>query len=79
MALAENNPVDIRLSAFDALAVSAKLNGNLLDDEKINAIYLIVSSKEIDPQLRSAAAAAYGAFNLPSQKVKSLILDQARN
>jgi hypothetical protein len=79
MALAENNSRDIRISAFDSLAVSAKLNANLLDDEKIDAIYSLVSSKEIDPQLRSAAAAAYGALNLPSQKVKDLILDQAKS
>jgi hypothetical protein len=79
MALVESNSNDIRISAFDSLAVSAKINANLLDDEKIDAIYSLVSSKEIDPQLRSAAAAAYGALNLPSQKVKDLILDQAKS
>ncbi|MGA1979329.1 MAG: HEAT repeat domain-containing protein [Sedimentisphaerales bacterium] len=79
MALAENNTMDVRISAFDSLAVSAKLNANLLDDEKIDAIYSLVSSKEIDPKLRSAAAAAYGALNLPSRKVKDLILDQAKS
>jgi hypothetical protein len=79
MALAESNTMEARISAFDSLAVSAKLNANLLDDEKIDAIYSLVSSKEIDPKLRSAAAAAYGALNLPSQKVKDLILDQAKS
>jgi hypothetical protein len=79
MALAESNTMDVRISAFDSLANSAKLNANLLDDEKIDAIYSLVSSKEIDPKLRSAAAAAYGALNLPSRKVKDLILDQAHN
>jgi hypothetical protein len=79
MALAESNPMDVRISAFDSLANSAKLNANLLDDEKIDAIYSLVSSQEIDPKLRSAAAAAYGALNLPSRKVKDLILDQAHN
>ena len=79
MALAENNTKDIRISAFDSLAASAKINACLLDDEKIDAIYSLVSSMEIDPQLRSAAAAAYGALNLPSQKVKDLILDQAKS
>jgi hypothetical protein len=79
MALAEDNPKDIRLSAFYSLAVSAKINASLLDDEKIDAIYSLVGSKESDPQLRSAAAAAYGALNLPSQKVKDLILDQAKS
>ncbi|MDD5064340.1 MAG: HEAT repeat domain-containing protein [Phycisphaerae bacterium] len=79
MALTESNSKDIRISAFDSLAVSAKINANLLDDEKIDAIYSLVSSKESDPELRSAAAAAYGALNLPSQKVKDLILDQAKS
>jgi hypothetical protein len=79
MALAESNTMDVRISAFDSLANSAKLNANLLDDEKIDAIYSLVSSQEIDPKLRSAAAAAYGALNLPSRKVKDLILDQAHS
>jgi HEAT repeat protein len=79
MALAEDDTMDVRISAFDSLAVSAKLNANLLEDEKIDAIYLLVSSREIDPKLRSAAAAAYGALNLPSRKVKDLILDQAKS
>jgi len=79
MALVKTNTMDVRISAFSSLAISAKLNANLLDDEKIDAIYSLVSSQEIDPQLRSAAAAAYGALNLPSRKVKDLILDQARS
>jgi HEAT repeat protein len=79
MALAKTNTMDVRISAFGSLAVSAKINANLLDDEKIDAIYSLVSSQEIDPQLRSAAASAYGALNLPSRKVKDLILDQARS
>ncbi len=79
MALAEGNPMDIRIAAFNSLAVSAKFNANLLDNETINTIYTLLGSKDADPQLRSAAAAAYGAFNLPSQKVKDLILDQSRS
>ncbi len=79
MALEQANSMDIRISAFESLAISAKLNANLLDGQRIDAIYSLVSSQDIDPQLRSAAAAAYGALNLPSQKVKDLILDQARS
>jgi hypothetical protein len=69
----------VRIAAFDSLAISAKLNANLLDNEMVDAIYSLLSSQEIDPQLRSAAASAYGALNLPSRKVKDLILDQARS
>lgn len=79
MALAETNTMDVRISAFNSLAVSAKLNANLLDDKNIDAIYSLVSSQEVEPELRGAAAAAYGALNLPSRKVKDLILDQARS
>jgi hypothetical protein len=79
MAMAEGNSKDVRMAAFGSLAVSAKLNANKLDDATIDAIYALVSSKDIDPSLRAAAAAAYGALNLPSQKVKTLILDQARS
>jgi hypothetical protein len=79
MALAEKNSMDVRIFAFDSLSVSAKINANLLDDEKIDAIYVLVSSSAIDPVLRAAAASAYGSLNLPSRKVKDLILDQARS
>ena len=79
MAMAEDNSKDIRIAAFGSLAVSAKLNTNQLDDATINALYALVSSKDIDTGLRAAAAVAYGALNLPSQKVKTLILDQARS
>jgi HEAT repeat protein len=79
MALAETNTMDIRIYAFESLAISAKINANLLDDEKIDSIYSLVGSQEIDPELRGAAAAAFGALNLPSQKVKDLILDQAKS
>ena len=79
MALAETNAMGVRISAFNSLAISAKLNANLLDNEMIDAIYSLVSSQEADVQLRSAAASAYGALNLPSRKVKDLILDQARS
>ncbi|MHC4264955.1 MAG: HEAT repeat domain-containing protein [Planctomycetota bacterium] len=79
MALVENNPLDIRIAAFQALSVSAKMNANLLDDEAISAIYAIVSSEQVDPQLRSAAAQAFGSLNLPSHQIKNLILDQAKS
>jgi hypothetical protein len=79
MALAETNSQAIRIAAFGSLADSAKLNANRLDDATIDAIYSLVSSKDADPRLRSAAAVAYGALNLPSQKVKNLILDQSRS
>ncbi|MGD8500633.1 MAG: HEAT repeat domain-containing protein [Phycisphaerales bacterium] len=79
MALDASNAVDVRIPAFDSLATSAKLNANMLPEDAIDAIYALISSDETDPDLRSAAAAAYGALNLPSRKVKDLILDQAKS
>ena len=78
MALAESNSVEVRVYAFNSLSASAKLNANLLQGGMIDAIYSLVGSTDIDPQLRSAAAAAFGALNLPSERVKDLILDQAK-
>ncbi|HOL30666.1 MAG TPA: hypothetical protein PK052_01675 [Anaerohalosphaeraceae bacterium] len=79
MALSEQNDKEIRISAFESLALSAKLNANLLLTEQIDALYAIVSSTQADPDLRAAAAGAYGALNLPSEQVKRLILDQAKS
>ncbi|MFC1676783.1 hypothetical protein ACFL3G_06945 [Planctomycetota bacterium] len=74
-----NSPMLVRVQAFNALAVSAKVNANQLDDKTIDAIYELVSSRQTPPELNSIAAAAYGALNLPSQKVKDLILDQSKS
>ncbi|MHC4507923.1 MAG: HEAT repeat domain-containing protein [Planctomycetota bacterium] len=79
MALEANNTLEVRIPAFDSLATSAKLNANMLPEETIDAVYALISSNETDPELRSAAAAAYGALNLPSRKAKDLILDQAKS
>ena len=79
MALNDSDDLDVRISAFISLAVSAKMNASMLSDDMINRIYELISSNDTDPNLRSAAAAAYGALNLPSQDVKDLILDQAKS
>jgi HEAT repeat protein len=79
MALSEKNDAEVRILAFAALSISAKQNGSLLDDDKINEIYSLVDLVQADPALRAAAASAYGALNLPSQKVKNLILDQSQS
>ncbi len=79
MALDADNTNDVRISAFRSLATSAKLNANMLPETLIDSIYALISSGETNPDLRSAAAAAYGALNLPSQKAKDLILNQAKS
>lgn len=79
MALNEKNDMDVRIDAFNSLALSAKINANQLDDDTIDAIYNIISSKDVDPKLRAVAASAFGALDLPSDKVKRLLLDQAKS
>ncbi len=79
MALSDKNLPEVRVAAFGSLAISAKQNANLLLSEQIDAIYALVSSTETEPILRAAAAGAYGALNLPSEKVKVLILDQSKS
>ena len=79
MALSDANSNELRISAFYSLAASAKINANLLLTEQVEAIYALVSSLDTDPDLRAAAAGAYGALNLPSEQVKSLILDQSKS
>ena len=79
MAFDENNELDIQIAAFNALTISAKLNASMLGDDNVNMIYELISSDETDPNLKSAAAASYGALNLPSRKAKDLILDQSKS
>jgi len=79
MALDTGNAAEVRIPAFESLATSAKLNANMLPETVVDSIYELISSDETDPALRSAAAAAYGALNLPSRKAKDLILDQAKS
>ncbi|MCK4959375.1 MAG: HEAT repeat domain-containing protein [Planctomycetes bacterium] len=77
MAIREANDIEVRKQAFASLAVSAKMNAKLLTEEQVDAIYSLISSDGTDVQLRTAAASAYGALNLPSERVKDMILTQA--
>ena len=77
-ALKQENSVDIRISSFESLTISAKVNANLLLDGQIDQIYQLVESRETNEDMRSSAATALGALNLPSRKVKDLILNQAK-
>jgi len=79
MAMDTGHEMSVRIAAFNALVDSGKLHGNMTPDVTLSAIYTLIQSTETDPTLRAAAAAAFGALNLPSQKVKDLILDQAKS
>jgi HEAT repeat protein len=79
LAMNEQSEKDVRLSAFSSLAFSAKLNANLLLSEQVDAMYELISSTDADVDLRAGAAGAFGALNLPSERVKTLILDQSQS
>ncbi|AQQ09143.1 hypothetical protein L21SP3_00943 [Sedimentisphaera cyanobacteriorum] len=79
VALSEDFDKSVRMSVFDSLIHSAKLHGSKLTDEQIDKLYSMTASRAIDSELRESAASAYGSLNLPSEKVKTLILDQARS
>jgi len=79
MALDSGNDPETRRFAFESLAVSAKLNANMLPEAMVDAIYALISSDQTERDLRLSASTAYGALNLPSRKVKDLILDQAKS
>ena len=79
IALKADNDQDTRIAAFGSLAVSAKINGSLLTDQTVDALYGLIQSGDTAPELRTAVATAFGALNLPSRKVKDLILDQAKD
>lgn len=78
-ALNPGGSMEVRIAAFNSLADSAKMHGNLLPDATVEQIYDLISSTATEPDLRAAGAAAYGSLNLPSQMVKTLILDQAKS
>jgi CheY-like chemotaxis protein len=72
-ALDEQAPPAVRISLFESLASSAKAYGNQLDDAQV--VLLQKESVQIkDVDLRSAAAEARGALNLPTDQARDLIL-----
>jgi len=69
------NPPENRINLYRSLALSAKFHGSHLDANQINDLQQVVTSeKNLD--IRSAAAEARGALNLPAQAVQALILQR---
>jgi hypothetical protein len=80
LALDETAEMPIRLSALENLTVSAKKHGHLLLSEQVDAIYnRIIISLDVDSELRTRAAQAYGSLNLPSPRISQLILSQGKS
>ena len=77
-ALGEKTPDDVRVSLLQSLAKNAKFFGKHLSDTNLEDL-----QKQVDTagnlDVRTAAAEARGALNLPADQAKELIVKQARH
>jgi hypothetical protein len=72
------NSDDVKIALYHDLANQAKLAGNQLSSDQSDALLKTVADeKNLD--VRTAAAGACGALNLPANQAKTLIVDQARD
>jgi hypothetical protein len=69
---------DVKISLYGSLATSAKFYGNQLDEPGVKTLSGIVESAQ-NLDVRSAAAEARGALNLPAEQAKSLVIGQSKN
>jgi hypothetical protein len=68
---------DVKISLYKSLATNAKFYGNKLDDAQIAVLQGVVEKAE-NLDVRSAAAEARGALNLPADQARTLIVNQSR-
>ncbi len=73
-AMRERTEMSVRIAMLDLLSGSLRRFGNLLADQQASGIVAIVTDPEQTQTLRDAAAGAVGAMDLPSAKIKDLIL-----
>ncbi|HUS48467.1 MAG TPA: HEAT repeat domain-containing protein [Phycisphaerae bacterium] len=76
LALSGDADEKVRVAAFHSATESVRRFGNLLTEAQSTAVLEAVSAGG-SPELRDAAAQLLGALNLPSEKIKSLILQTA--
>ena len=72
LALDDANTDSLRVATFNALAESAKNNGNLLTDDQVARLVLIAKDDE-NLVIRTAASEALGAVNLKSSKASEIV------
>jgi hypothetical protein len=70
-------PDDLKIALFKALATNSRNFGNQLDETSINTLQQAVSDTANVP-VRTAAAEARGALNLPADQAKQLVIDQSK-
>ncbi|HZZ43356.1 MAG TPA: HEAT repeat domain-containing protein [Tepidisphaeraceae bacterium] len=75
--LDEKTADDLKISLLGNLATNAKFYGNQLDEPSIVTLEKAVHDAA-NLQVRSAAAEARGALNLPADQAKKLILEQSK-
>ena len=63
----------VKLSMYRSLTTSAKFFGNLLEAQEVKDLQKSVV-EEASADVRSAAAEAHGALNLPADQVKAMLL-----
>jgi HEAT repeat protein len=66
-----------RVDLLKLLAASLRRFGNLLGDAQTTAVLGTVTDKKQPQAVREAAAEALGAMNLPSEKIKGLIVGES--
>ncbi len=71
----DKSPEDVRISIYKSLASSAKLFGNRLSDDDVTSLQKIVDGTGSN-EVRTAAAEARGALNLPADLAKQLVIQQ---
>ena len=76
-ALADDVADDVKISLLNSLATSAKFFGNKLDGAATDRLMKLVAEAP-DLSIRSAAAEAHGALNLPADQAKKLIVEQMK-
>ncbi len=72
-AVAEQTSEDVKISLYNSLATNAKFFANQLQDAQIAALQKVVAG-DSNLQVRSAAAEARGALNLPTDEATQLVL-----
>jgi hypothetical protein len=73
----EKTADDVKISLLKSLSTNAKYFGNKLEPQQIETLAKLVEGAP-NLEVRSAAAEAHGALNLPPDQAKGLILKQAK-
>jgi hypothetical protein len=74
----EKAPDDVKISLYKSLATNAKLFGDQLDSSQLPPLETVIDLAT-NNDVRSAAAEAHGALNLPADQAEKLILEQFKH